>query len=1445
MASTQWVSGSFKIKGQVLRMPENIEHASRISHIQVKHGVGHADDLLAPWSCVVLYHSAPDTDNPMNEAFIELRRAIAYNTDTACATSAAFHDLEVDKLKGPQTDAKKRRKRSSSKSNSRPLQVTDVEDVWWALTVLSEPCGSHDARKLGSNTSVSITGVDEEDQRRKICTVTVKFSWPLILGKCCESSKDPERLRASLLLLDCLRIDGYVHDDTMRTLPEVYTRVSPPALFQENTKVTNPQPKFKFKQLTLMDLPDEILLSVCSHLFATSLRAFGCVNQRLRVLVQSMRTATIPQLALKPLGFQKKEGILGHQRASMQHMLRREAGLKCKPSTGADNLYEEILPYLDDHPDYVTVSVPDHTPPHLYVHRDTGIVHSTFPVLHLPRGGFLCDEPGLGKTVTVLSFLLWKAGVLPKNTGMSERCDASMFYSSMPLDERRKWCDGLILRTVRELQGHVLAYFNWEGNKYVKKAQEVADRVLVSKKHGLIGEIRRMRDFDSLEETEDMFHNYFNSMLTYHENRPNPDDVDKFVIDLLGKQGFARQVFMLHRKKLLQRRYQTPSERTPATLVVVPRHLVSHWQTQVMKHVGHAGDGSIVIERFRDSAPPVLERRSAFFDEDPKNPFPAPSDFVNKHWIVVTTFERLSRRKETQVLQNIHWMRLVIDEGDSIGGGSQTNFKLEANNIQADHKWIVSGTPTPIKGGDHSMTYLFNLLEFMKEPPFTTTALWKSRILDPFVLRGSVAAFWNLQRVLSRSMILHQKSKLLDILPPIVVEKKLIELSEMERYTYNASAGLILCNVTLTLLCAGENEKKAAKQPDQKEDEEDWADGWGGSWLNPENYTITNYEGKQDGAKYAFLKLRNACSTANKARIYVDSRDAEATVTMLVRHEQASAANVAKVKQWLHELEFDGVKNQCEHCKLHGGALLVTLCGHLICPECLLNVAGGLKGIRNAPEIKCMVCNHLQNNGDLAELQPGFIVRFQPVPGYTADRKEWWNVEVDPEGHSKGMYILRQIEELEKIRNRSGVKFKAIVFSDFRQSLATICDKIIRRNIQRYDNVAVNTDGELLSAVSSPRRGGQAYAWQNTKGWRSVADYATPEKQSIRELELERFTSDPDCNVLLLGTKHTDGLDLSVATHVFIVDEIWDQAVWTQVVARAHRLGSRKPIVVQELIARGSVEEEMSRLKRTKDMLKLKHKERTIQMLQKVRFIYPKEGEGERQRNLPQPGQSRLPRIDEEEEGAGEEESDAVELEDSDESVMHHDDDEFENDSPESEFDFEPNSEEQKQSFAEPPKETIKPAQKSPEKEVEKSVPGNLLQEKLSQDKLEEKAQDKVQPIHAVPVNTKKRKRPCSFVLPGNPLHKQRTDPTPKCTYICDPSKPIDYPQCDGGRPTGNQNKGMQADHEVPRLKDIISELVPPGQQWQGDALQSTASEVQSQAVLPSPEHEMRDLFLD
>eukprot|EP00039_Didymoeca_costata_P011831 m.167467 g.167467 ORF g.167467 m.167467 type:complete len:84 (-) comp15305_c1_seq11:928-1179(-) len=55
-----------------------------------------------------------------------------------------------------------------------------------------------------------------------------------------------------------------------------------------------------------------------------------------------------------------------------------------------------------------------------------------------------------------------------------------------------------------------------------------------------------------------------------------------------------------------------------------------------------------------------------------------------------------------------------------------------------------------------------------------------------------------------------------------------------------------------------------------------------------------------------------------------------------------------------------------------------------------------------------------------------------------------------------------------------------------------------------------------------------------------------------------------------------------------------------QVVARAHRLGSRKPIVVQELIARGSVEEEMSRLKRTKDMLKLKHKERTIQMLQKV-----------------------------------------------------------------------------------------------------------------------------------------------------------------------------------------------------------------------------------------------------
>lgn len=50
-----------------------------------------------------------------------------------------------------------------------------------------------------------------------------------------------------------------------------------------------------------------------------------------------------------------------------------------------------------------------------------------------------------------------------------------------------------------------------------------------------------------------------------------------------------------------------------------------------------------------------------------------------------------------------------------------------------------------------------------------------------------------------------------------------------------------------------------------------------------------------------------------------------------------------------------------------------------------------------------------------------------------------------------------------------------------------------------------------------------------------------------RARELERFRTDPQCLVLLLGKKGAHGLDLSFVTHMFLMDQIWDRSLETQV----------------------------------------------------------------------------------------------------------------------------------------------------------------------------------------------------------------------------------------------------------------------------------------------------------
>ena len=86
-----------------------------------------------------------------------------------------------------------------------------------------------------------------------------------------------------------------------------------------------------------------------------------------------------------------------------------------------------------------------------------------------------------------------------------------------------------------------------------------------------------------------------------------------------------------------------------------------------------------------------------------------------------------------------------------------------------------------------------------------------------------------------------------------------------------------------------------------------------------------------------------------------------------------------------------------------------------------------------------------------------------------------------------------------------------------------------------------------------------------------------------RQERVEHFQNDPDCPLFLISLKAGgQGLNLTAADYVFILDPWWNPAVEAQAIDRAHRIGQDRHVFAYRLIARNTVEEKIIELQQTK-----------------------------------------------------------------------------------------------------------------------------------------------------------------------------------------------------------------------------------------------------------------------
>jgi SNF2 family DNA or RNA helicase len=86
-----------------------------------------------------------------------------------------------------------------------------------------------------------------------------------------------------------------------------------------------------------------------------------------------------------------------------------------------------------------------------------------------------------------------------------------------------------------------------------------------------------------------------------------------------------------------------------------------------------------------------------------------------------------------------------------------------------------------------------------------------------------------------------------------------------------------------------------------------------------------------------------------------------------------------------------------------------------------------------------------------------------------------------------------------------------------------------------------------------------------------------------RGAAVERFQLDPDCKLFLISLKAGgQGLNLTAAEYVFLLDPWWNPAVEAQAIDRAHRIGQTNRVFAYRLITRDTVEEKVLELQSTK-----------------------------------------------------------------------------------------------------------------------------------------------------------------------------------------------------------------------------------------------------------------------
>ncbi|KAL3927260.1 MAG: hypothetical protein SGPRY_002909 [Prymnesium sp.] len=394
------------------------------------------------------------------------------------------------------------------------------------------------------------------------------------------------------------------------------------------------------------------------------------------------------------------------------------------------------------------------------------------------RGGILADDPGLGKTVTMLALIVRYAGMLPITPpefwGGGGRAGGGE-------GEEKGWEE---LR--RNPMGHrqLLSVLNPIRREFY--TPPLPSQACAARFEAALTPLEEFANLGARSEAE------MPSIQTFERavdacvragmgessggmsewspsRRKRMREPARMALNVV-RAGLDKRRRALHMseggRRALFERGLIPSG---ATLVLVPSALLEHWFEQIRRHVdlrvlgrGAAGGRARSWDEegeMRGEGDGKGERRGEGMGEGEDEGWrerereeeggvwvdgmgdmagradfrvrardlgrPLPDEYVLLDYsIVLTTYERCAaegRRGETSPLMKIRWLRLVVDEGHEMGSHEISTANRFIAALPAERRWVMSGTPTvgdKVIGGGGAIAQIGRLLSFLREPTY-------------------------------------------------------------------------------------------------------------------------------------------------------------------------------------------------------------------------------------------------------------------------------------------------------------------------------------------------------------------------------------------------------------------------------------------------------------------------------------------------------------------------------------------------------------------------------------------------------------------------------------------------------------------------------------------------------------------------------------------------------